>query len=382
MKRKICVIASSRATYGYKRRVIRLIHESEDLDLQLVVTGSHLLPEYGNTINDIIQDGVPVTARVEMFLAGDTVSSYAKSLGTEILNLAQVFSMIQPDIVLVTGDRGEMFAACITASYMNLPVAHIQSGDVSGHIDGSARHAITKLSHIHFPSCKDSADRVERLGEEVWRIHNVGAPQLDDIVQEKRHSKSFLEKMLEINLDRQYLVLVQHPVLAENQDAEVQMRETFEAIKQASIQTIFIYPNVDTGNKKMISLVDQYRDLPYVYTIPSIERKYFLSLLGFASAIVGNSSCGILEAPSFKLPAVNIGNRQRGRMQAINVINTDYNREEIANAIVEGLECREFRDRLKDCINPYGDGYSSERIVSILKDVRLNSSLLEKVITY
>ncbi len=382
MKRKICVIASSRATYGYKRRVIRLIHESEDLDLQLVVTGSHLLPEYGNTINDIIQDEVPITARVEMFLAGDTVSSYAKSLGTEILNLAQVFSMIQPDIVLVTGDRGEMFAACITASYMNLPVAHIQSGDVSGHIDGSARHAITKLSHIHFPSCKDSADRVERLGEEVWRIHNVGAPQLDDIVQEERHGRARLGQILGFNLDRQFLVLLQHPVLAENEDSEAQMTETFEAIKRVSIQTVLIYPNIDTGNRQIISLIEQYRDLPYVKIIQNLERQYFLSLLQFASAIVGNSSCGILEAPSFRLPAINIGNRQRGRMQALNVINVGYDRDEIARGIFKALDSREFRSKLKSCVNPYGDGHSSERIVTVLRDASLDSGLLEKAITY
>ncbi|MBE9546457.1 MAG: UDP-N-acetylglucosamine 2-epimerase, partial [Proteobacteria bacterium] len=173
MKRKIAVIASSRATYGYKQKLIGLIQESPKLDLQLIVTGMHLLKEHGLSIREIEADGYPIAAKVDMMVGGNTPSAWAKSIGVEIQGLAQVFSMLNPDLVLVTGDRAEMFAAAATAAYMNIPVAHIQAGDVSGHIDGSARHAITKLSHIHFPSCEDSAKRVERLGEEPWRIFNV-----------------------------------------------------------------------------------------------------------------------------------------------------------------------------------------------------------------
>src|SRR3989338_5690386 len=216
MKRKIAVIASSRATYGYKRKIIQLIKKSQKLELQLIVTGMHLLKEYGHSIKEIEDDGHPVVAKVEMAIGGDTPSAWTKSIGLEIINLAQVFSMIQPDILLVTGDRAEMFAAAIAAAYMNIPIAHIQAGDVSGHIDGSARHAITKLSHIHFASCEDSAVRVEKMGEEPWRIFNVGAPQLDEIIHDNKLTIAQLNDELKLDLCLPTILVLQHPVLIEN----------------------------------------------------------------------------------------------------------------------------------------------------------------------
>ena len=382
MKKKIAVIASSRATYGYKKRIIKLIHESKELSLQLIVTGMHLLKEYGYSVKEIEKDGFPIAAQVEMMVGGDTPSAWAKSLGVGIQGLAQVFSMLTPDLVLVTGDRGEMFAAAATAAYMNIPVAHIQAGDVSGHIDGSARHAMTKLSHIHFPACDDSAKRVEKMGEEPWRIFNVGAPQLDEIVQGGRVSRNELRKIFNLDFNSPTLLVIQHPVLVEHDQAFDQMIETMEAVKSIALPTVVIYPNIDAGGEGTIAAIKKYEQLLFVHTFRNIEHKAFLSLLSKVSAIVGNSSCGILEAPSFKLPAINIGKRQRGRMQAVNVINTGYNREQIAQAIQEALKGKEYKKKLKTCVNPYGDGHSSERIVRILKEVDLNSRLLDKQMTY
>lgn len=382
VKRKIAVVASSRATYGYKRKVINLINKSHILELQLIVTGMHLLKEYGHSVKDIEADGFPIAAKVEMMVGGDTPSAWAKSIGVEIQNLAQVFSMLRPDILLVTGDRAEMFAATVTAAYMNIPVAHIQAGDVSGHIDGSARHAITKLGHIHFPSCEDSAKRLEKMGEEKWRIFNVGAPQLDAIIHDPKLSKEELNEKLGIVLNLPTILVLQHPVLVENDKSYNQMKQTMEAIAELKIQTLIVYPNVDSGGIEIIRAIKEYENLPFIHTYRNMERQIFISLLKEVSVIVGNSSCGILEAPSFKLPAVNIGNRQRGRMQANNVINVTCERIEIANAINQALFDNNFKKDLKNCINPYGDGRSSERIVKILEEIELNEQLLDKKIVY
>jgi len=382
MKRKICILATSRATYGYKKRIIKLINDASDLELQLIVTGMHPLKQYGHSINEILDDGVPITAQIDMMIGGDTPSTYAKSLSVEMQGLVQVFDLCKPDILLVTGDRGEMVIACLTAAYMNIPVAHIQSGDVSGHIDGSARHAMTKLAHIHLPACEDSAKRVEKMGEESWRIHNVGAPQLDEIVQTKKLSKSELGKLFNLNFEEKVLLVLQHPVLVENEKAAQQMEATLKAIKKSGLQTIIIFPNVDAGNESIINIIEEFAKNTLIQAHRNMDRKFFISLLSEISIIIGNSSCGILEAPSLKLPAINIGNRQRGRMQAVNVINTNHDEGEILQAIDTALYDKKYLKILENCNNPYGDGYSSERIVEILRKIEINNKLIDKKITY
>lgn len=382
MKRKVCILATSRATYGYKKRIIRLVYEAPDLELQLIVTGMHPLKQYGYSINEILEDKVPIAAQVDMMIGGDTPASYAKSLGVEMQGLVQTFDMLKPDIVLVTGDRGEMFIACATAAYMNIPVAHIQSGDVSGHIDGAARHAMTKLAHIHLPACEDSAKRVENMGEEPWRIHNVGAPQLDEIVQGEKFRKTEMEKIFSLDFNDSVLLVLQHPVLVENDRAANQMHATLQAVKESEHHSLVIYPNVDAGNESIINMIEDYGKAENIQIERNMERSVFISLLTHVSVLIGNSSCGILEAPSLKLPAVNIGNRQRGRMQACNVINCEYDKNDIKQSIQRALHDDTFRKDLQGCVNPYGDGYSSERIVDILRSVEINEKLLDKQITY
>lgn len=381
-KRKVAVITGTRATYGYSKRLMKLIEKSKKLELVLIVTGMHLLKEYGLSVNEIIRDGLPISARVDMAVGGDTGTAWSKSLGVEIQGMAQVFDVFKPDIVLVSGDRGEMLAATLTAVYMNIPVAHLQSGDVSGHIDGSARHAITKLCHIHFPACEDSAKRVERLGEEKWRIFNVGAPQLDEVVQGKKLSKKELENKLSINLKKPTLLLIQHPVLVEIKDARKQMIETMEAVKTLGFETIIIYPNVDAGGEEIIKVIKEYEHLPFIHTYRNIDRIVFLSLLQHVSVLIGNSSCGILEAPSFKLPAVDVGERQRGRIRACNVINVGHDREQITRAVQKAINDKKFRHKLMSCVNPYGDGNSSKRVVKVLEEIKIVPKLLDKTITY
>jgi GDP/UDP-N,N'-diacetylbacillosamine 2-epimerase (hydrolysing) len=381
-KPKICVIASSRASYGYKRGVIRGIHQSDKLDLQLVVTGMHLLHEHGYSINEILGDGFPITAKVEMTVAGDTPSAWVKSLGVEMTSLAQVFGSLEPDLVLVTGDRGEMLVATIAAAYMNIPVAHIQAGDVSGHIDGSARHAITKMCHLHFASCEDAATRVERLGEETWRIFNVGAPQLDTLAETPPLTKAELAAHFGFDFDKPVLVCIQHPVLAEFADTRRQITETMEAIKALGLQTVIIFPNNDAGGRIIIDVIQQYA-LPFVHASRNLDRVVLVNLLRNASALVGNSSAGVLEGPFLKLPVVNIGTRQTGRMRSTNVIDIGHDRETIIAAVKRAVFDAEFRGVVANCVNPYGDGRSSARIVKILEEhAGDRARLLDKRLTY
>jgi len=381
-RRKIAIIASSRATYGYKRKLIGLIHASKKLELQLIVTGMHLMERYGYSIREIKEDGYPIAAAVDIGLKGDTPYAWARSIGKEIQGLASVFEKLKPDIVVVTGDRAEMFAAALTAVYMNIPVAHIQAGDVSGHIDGSARHAITKLSHIHLAACADSAERVRRMGEESWRVFNVGAPQLDEIIYAKKISKEKLKTVFKVDFAEPLLLVIQHPVLVEVDKAYQQMKQTMQALKSLKMQAVIIYPNIDAGGRKIIKAIKEYEYLPFIHTYRNVNRGYFVSLLREASVLIGNSSCGILEAPSFKLPAINIGNRQRGRMQADNIINVGYNARAIKMAVAKALFDKNFRRKLSRCRNPYGDGKSSARICKILETIPLDKKLLDKRIMY
>lgn len=383
MKTKIAVIASSRASYGYKRGVIRGIHESTKLELQLIVTGMHLLREHGYSINEIKNDGFPIATTVEMTVAGDTPSAWVKSLGVEMMSLAQVFSALAPDLVLVTGDRGEMLTASIAAAYMNIPVAHIQAGDVSGHIDGSARHAITKMCHLHFASCDDSARRVERLGEEPWRIFNVGAPQLDTLAEVAVLDRDELAKHFDFDFGKPVIVVIQHPVLQEIDDTRHQIVETMEAIKSLGLQTVVIYPNNDAGGRIIIDAIRDYEPLPFVRTSRNLDRVVLVNLLRNAAALVGNSSAGVLEGPFLKLPAVNIGTRQTGRLQSTNVINVSHARDQIAAAVRQAVFDETFRESVRNCVNPYGDGKSAARIVKVLEDHGASRErLLDKRLTY
>jgi GDP/UDP-N,N'-diacetylbacillosamine 2-epimerase (hydrolysing) len=382
-KPKIAIMASSRASYGYKRGVIRGVQQSEKLELQLIVTGMHLLREHGYSIQEIRDDGFPIAATIEMTVAGDTPSAWVKSLGVEMTSLAQVFSTLEPDLVLVTGDRGEMLTASIAAAYMNIPVAHIQAGDVSGHIDGSARHAITKMCHLHFASCADSATRVERLGEEPWRIFNVGAPQLDTLVEVPQLSKVELAGHFGFDFHQPVIVVIQHPVLMEIGDTQRQIVETMEAVKALGLQTVIIYPNNDAGGRIIIDTIRTYETLSFVRTSRNLDRTVLVNLLRNASALVGNSSAGVLEGPFLKLPAINIGSRQHGRLQSTNVLNVAHDRNEIEAAVRKAVLDPVTRQVLVNCENPYGDGKSSARIVKVLEDFASDrAKLLDKHLTY
>jgi len=379
--KKVCVIATSRATYGYKRKIIQLIKKEKSLKLQVIVTGMHLMKKYGYSVNELKKDKVPINEQIKIFSNIDSNTHFVKGLSKEMLKLSNSFSKLKPDLVLVTGDRAEMFIAAVTAVYMNIPVAHIQAGDLSGHIDGSVRHAITKIAHIHFASCKDSADRVKKMGEQNWRIFDVGAPQIDDLIDIKDQIKT--NKNIQNLLNQDYFLIIQHPVLVEKEETYKNFKNTLIASEKfKKYKKVIIYPNVDSGNKKIIQLIKKYKAKKDFIVFKNIERENFKKILKNSKLILGNSSCGILEAPTFKIPAINIGNRQRDRMQAKNVINSDYKIKNIEKALSYALYNKTFKLKISNCKNPYGNGKSSEKIIKLIKKIQINKNLLDKRMIY
>ena len=381
-KRRLLVVLESRATYGYSKNVMLMMKNFPNLELKTLVTGMHLIPELGNSIDLIRKDNFPVSYTVEMSAKDTDKSSWATALGSAISGYAKAYKQLQPDIILLSGDRIETFGCCIAAAYMGIPIAHIQAGDKSGHIDDAARHAIGKLAHIHFASCEDSANRLRRMGEQEFRIKNVGAPQLDDIIEGNYKAKNVTINGVTFDLDRSYILLVQHTVLSEINDVSQQITSSLTACQASQLPIYWVYPNSDMGYEKILSVIAEKENSDNITSLTNIERSTYLTLLANCAVLVENSSSGILEAPSFKVPVVNIGDRQRGRMQANNIINSSYRQEDIITKIEKALNDQEFKSKCANAVNPYGDGKSSERICSILSDISIDKNLLDKQLTY
>jgi len=379
--RKILVTLESRATYGYSGNVMKAMCDFPELNLATLVTGSHLVAEMGSSVDLIRADGFPVTAEVPLAPTGTGAGSWSRAMGNAMAGFADAMERIAPDIVLLSGDRAETLALCVTAAYMGLPVAHIQAGDKSGHIDDAARYAIAKLAHIHFASCDDSAERLRRLGEQEFRIFNTGAPQLDDLNRDFSAASAIVDGR-EVDLSKPYLLLIQHPVMAEKAEAAAHMAATIDACLESGLPVVWIYPNIDLGYGDIVRVIDQYRNHPQIVAVPNVERDLFMTLLFNAAALVGNSSSGILEAPSFGVPVVNIGNRQRGRPQASNILNCPPERAAIAAAIRTATTDAAFRAKATGAVNPYGDGRSGPRICKILRDIPIDRALMDKETVY
>jgi GDP/UDP-N,N'-diacetylbacillosamine 2-epimerase (hydrolysing) len=379
--RRISVITGTRAEYGILKSVLKEVEANPDLQLSLIVIGMHLSPEFGYTVEEVERDDFKIGAKIDVLHGEDTRVSMAKSIGECFSRTAEALEKIKPDILVVLGDRSEMLVGAVAATYMGIPVAHIHGGEVSGNVDEPVRHAITKLAHIHFPATKESARRIIRMGEEPWRVHAVGAPGLDGILSEKVLSRRQIATKYDLDLSKPVLLVLQHSVVAEADDAANQMRETLEAVKALGQQTILIYPNADAGGRRMIEVIKEYK-CPFVKVFKSVPHEDYLGLMKLASLMVGNSSSGIIEAASFGLPVVNIGTRQAGRQRAGNVIDVGYDRKEIINAVKKALNDMSFREKVKRCRNPYGDGKAGKRIAKILANVTLGSKLLEKRMTY
>ena len=382
--KKIAVVTGTRAEYGLLYPVMRAIQDHSELNLSVIATGMHLSPEHGYTIKEIEKDGFPIGSAVDMLLSNDTGAAMAKSLGVGIIGIAQALEHIKAEIVLVLGDRGEPLAAAIAALHMNIPIAHIHGGDTmtGGVIDSSIRHSITKFAHIHFPATEESAARIKKLGEEPWRIHTVGAPGLDTILNTRLLPKEQLIEQYSLNARKSLLIVVQHPVTTQPENAANEMRTTLEALTELGIQAILVYPNSDAGGRSMIEVIKEYEHLPFLCTFKSLPHIEYLSLLNIADALVGNSSSGIIEASSFHLPVVNIGIRQEGRQRVDNVIDVASDKEMIIETINTALHDEAFKQKVNECVNPYGDGRAGLRIAEVLAGLEINQKLLQKKITY
>lgn len=378
MQRKICIVTGTRAEYGLLKPVMVAIQKHPGLKLQLIVSGMHLLPEFGCTVTEVEEDGFKIEARVEMIGASDTTVAMTKSVGLGIIGMSQALEQLKPDVVLVLGDRIEPLAATIAASFMNIPVAHMSGGQVTGSIDESVRHAITKFAHIHFPRTPEHGQGLLCLGEEPERIHVVGSPCLDTILSRNYLSPQTVVQKYGVNLEENLLLVIQHPITTEVSDATSQMRETMEALVELREQTILIYPNADAGGRSMVKVIVQYKDCPLIKMYTNIPQGDYYGIMNVADLMIGNSSSAFTEAPMFRLPAINIGARQIGRESAGNVVNVGYDKDEIVKMARRILTDSEFNRQLKDCLPVYGDGKTGEKIADILSRIDLRPELLRK----
>lgn len=382
MKRKICIVTGTRAEYGLLYWIIKGIHEDPDLELQLVATGMHLSPEFGLTVKEIEKDGFPISERVEMLLSSDTESAIATSMGLGMISFAKVYERLKPDILLVLGDRFEILSAVSAAIPFRIPVAHIHGGEATeGLIDEPIRHAVTKMSHIHFTSTKKYRGRVIQMGERPENVFCYGAPGLDNIYKLKLLGKKELLYELGLPQEGNLGIVTYHPVTLEKDTAESQMSDLLNALKNfKDVFWVFTMPNADTGGRIIIKMIDEFvKDNPGKgKAFSSLGQLRFLSLLKNGDVMVGNSSSGLVEAPSFKLPVVNIGDRQKGRVRAENVIDVfNYKGDTISNAISKALSSS-FKASLKGMKNPYGTGDASEKIVKKLNTITLSEKLIKK----
>lgn len=379
-RRKIAIIAGSRGEYGYYRPIIKEINKRKDLDYEIIATNMHVLDSFGSSLTEIKKDGFKVFSSVFNTFDGYNHLTMVKSLAVFMLQLPEILKQMGADLVLLAGDRGEQLVGAIACAYMYLPSAHIQAGEVSGNIDGVTRHAITKFSHIHFAANQDAADRVLKMGEEKFRIFNVGAPMLDELVGGFMTPTKELYKKFNLKKEQPFILFVYHSVTEELSELPEHMDKIMKAVTGLNLPIVAILNNSDAGSRVIRQKIAEWKT-PLMNIYPNIPREDYAGLMTIAGAIVGNSSSGLLEAPTFKLPAVNIGNRQKGRMQAINVINVNYDTIAIDRAIKKALSAQ-FKKRISNCLNPYGDGHSAKRIVDILAKIPIDDKLLIKRITY
>ena len=383
MKRKICVITGTRAEYGLLKPVLNAIKKDHSLELLLMVTAMHLSEEFGRTADSIKKDGFRIDFKVNMNTKDDKPASMAISIGKGIIGMARAFTRNRPDIVVILGDRIEALAGAISAAYLNIPVAHIHGGDISAAgLDEYARHAITKMSNIHFAASKKSMERVIAMGENPEYTYLTGAPGIDSIFHDKLFSKRQLEQKYHLDLKDPYLLLLQHSVTTESQYAKRQINETLDAIKELKMHTIIIYPNSDTGGRTIIQEIEKLIKLSFIDIFKNIPHPEYLSLQRYAAVLIGNSSGGIIESSSFGLPVINIGIRQKGRERSCNVIDAGHDTRSIVVAVKKALYDNRFRSALKRCKNPYGDGHASERIVRVLRKIKIDENLLQKRLNY
>lgn len=369
MTRKICVITGTRAEYGLLRWVMQGIKDDTELTLQVIATGMHLSPEFGLTYREIEQDGFRIDRKVEMLASSDTSVGIAKSMGLGLIGFADALNELKPDLIVVLGDRFEIFSAAAAALVARIPVAHLHGGErTEGAIDEAFRHSITKMSHLHFVAAEEYRQRVIQLGEQPERVFLVGGLGIDNIKRLKLLDRAELEASLGFKLGQKNLLITFHPVTLETATSTDQMAELLSALAELQgTQLIFTLPNADTDGRELIRMVEQFvAQYSNARAYTSLGQLRYLSCIAHVDGVVGNSSSGLAEVPSFKKGTINIGDRQRGRLQAASVINCEPTRQSIA-AAVERLYGADFQASLSQASNPYGEGGASEKVVNTIK---------------
>jgi UDP-N-acetylglucosamine 2-epimerase (non-hydrolysing)/GDP/UDP-N,N'-diacetylbacillosamine 2-epimerase (hydrolysing) len=391
-KRKVAVFTGNRAEYGLQYPVLKAIAANPNLEYYLLVSGAHLQEDFGSTVEEIKKDGFKVHSEVKLTMDEDNLYSTAQAIGSGILSLSSILNNIKPDFFVVYADRFEGFSAVITSTQMNIPTAHIEGGDITegGALDDSVRHAMTKLSHLHFTTNEEAAERIRRLGEEPWRVYNVGFPAIDLITDRNFASPDELYEKFGIEHDRPVVLFTQHSVTTEYEKAADQLAPSLEAMKmlaQEGCQVIITYPNNDAGGKRIIQKIEnngEYRNIIVHKSLGRYNYHGVLNLCGNAGigVCVGNSSSGIKETPALNCPVVNIGSRQQGRLRSTNVIDTDYDTAQIYDACKKALFDEDYRRACKSCHNPYGSGDTGKKIAEVLASIDIDNKLLQKKMTY
>ena len=384
--KKIGVVTGTRAEYGILKPLIKKIDESPHFDLFLYVTGMHLLKKFGYTIKDIQEDGFKITDVIEMYDDKDASDDryFGLAFSRAVSGFTEALHNHRPDLLIVLGDRLEPFAAVIVAALQKIPIAHLHGGEKidSGHIDDSIRHAITRFAHIHFPATQESAKRLEKMGEEKWRIFPVGSLSVDYILSLKKIPKYELAKEFGFDEKEDYIVCVFHPVHTEEETIGKQMNELLSTLEMREERIVVIYPNNDRGSDKIIREIEKRRENKKFIILKNLKYEKYISLLSHAKLLIGNTSSGIIEAPALYLPFVHVGTRNMGREHSCNVIFVPPEKDKIMAAI-EKASSSDFKEQIKNCKNPYGEGNTASKILRIIETLDVSEEkLLKKKITY
>lgn len=377
MKKKIAVVTATRAEYGLLRPIIKRLRASKYFQVELVVTGMHLSTEFGSTYKEIEQDGEHIDNKIEILLSSDTAVAMSKAMGLAMISFAEYFENNKPDVVLILGDRYEILAVSCAAMNARIPIIHMHGGEATeGLIDEAIRHAITKMSYLHLTSTEQYRKRVIQMGEQPDRVFNVGATGVENALHVETMDKKELEDSLKCHLDRPYAVVTFHPVTLEADTAGLQMKELLAAMDD---HPEYIYlctkANADAGGHEINRLLDEYaKRVNNTFVYESLGMCRYLSALKYADVVIGNSSSGIIEVPSFGIPTINIGDRQKGRIQAESIINCEPDRFSISKSMKKAQDTA-FRERIKNTKNPYGDGHTSEAIMDILYEHLIKKSI-------
>lgn len=377
MLKKICVLTASRADYGLLKPLIKKINMIDKFDVRIVVTGAHLSPEFGLTYKEIENDGFKIDERIEILLSSDTTTSISKSMGLAMISFADYFGRLEPDLLIILGDRYESLAVSIVAMNQQVPIAHFHGGETTeGVIDESIRHSITKMSYLHFTSTEKYRERVIQLGENPNRVFNVGALGIENIKQEQLMTKEELEVSLEFSLQEPYAIVTYHPVTLDKSSSQDQIKNLLDAIKEISgLRFIFTKGNSDADGRVINEMIDSFvSENSNCKSFVSLGLTRYLSAIKYAEVVIGNSSSGIIEVPSFHIPTINIGDRQRGRLQSKSVINCNTDVESITKAM-KLARTNSFKEKITNIINPYEKESTSTTIVEILVNKLLHSDI-------